>query len=407
MRHCNNTQYLMWSVVFDRANRLECVETESLESGQIYITVRLFAYNSLDLRMLPVVQYTHPRGLTTRGLGSGAHPYTPAGYTTFYSAPTYPGNCGTCCHARPALWDLTSRRRREICADGTVSWFSHDSLVSTQRSRLPRAYHRPLLLCFLLCSQDLHLSAFCMLLLPQPSVHMLPLGQYTLPWDLTTQWASLRRALAYMRRNMRQRVQRNLPDAPSTSTNRLDRLLMRSANSCGPAGASMDGLQLRPAGPCGLAGELTNGLLLRLAGPCGPAGAPTTGLLLRLAGPCGKAGTSIKGLPPRPASPCGLAGALLTGLPMRLAGPRGPAGALLNGWLLRVADPRDLAGSLSNGWLLRPCGSTGAPTNGRLLLCSDGRGTDKRMASALLCSPAKNKKIPFPLPPFPPANFLQ
>jgi len=103
MRHCNNTQYLMWSVVFDRANRLECVETESLESGQIYITVRLFAYNSLDLRMLPVVQYTHPRGLTTRGLGSGAHPYTPAGYTTFYSAPTYPGNCGTCCHARPAL----------------------------------------------------------------------------------------------------------------------------------------------------------------------------------------------------------------------------------------------------------------------------------------------------------------
>ena len=41
--------------------------------------------------MFPVVQYTLPRGLTTRGLGSGAPLHTRAGYTTS-SCPTGPSS---------------------------------------------------------------------------------------------------------------------------------------------------------------------------------------------------------------------------------------------------------------------------------------------------------------------------
>ena len=62
MRHYNNARYLLVSVVLDRV-----------------------------LMMFPVVQYTLPRGLTTRGLGPGAHSHTFAGYATSCSTNTSPG----------------------------------------------------------------------------------------------------------------------------------------------------------------------------------------------------------------------------------------------------------------------------------------------------------------------------
>jgi hypothetical protein len=70
MRHYNNARYLLVSVVFDRV-----------------------------LMMFPVVQYTIPRGLTTRGLGPGAHSHTFAGYATdcFFAWPA------------PAAWSVLHR----------------------------------------------------------------------------------------------------------------------------------------------------------------------------------------------------------------------------------------------------------------------------------------------------------
>ena len=78
MRHCSNTRYLMVSVVFDWTYRLERLDVRGLRTDQIHVRFRL----CVVLTMFPVVQYTLPRDLTTRELGSCAPLHACAGYAT-------------------------------------------------------------------------------------------------------------------------------------------------------------------------------------------------------------------------------------------------------------------------------------------------------------------------------------
>ena len=117
MRHYNNARYLMWGEVLDLTYRLKWTEAESRKTGHIYITIRLLAYNSLVLRMLPVVQYTPLRGLTTPGLGSGAHSHTPAGHATS-SCPASSASHPYCCRC-PCCCSCCRCRGHRCCCSVT------------------------------------------------------------------------------------------------------------------------------------------------------------------------------------------------------------------------------------------------------------------------------------------------